>query len=71
MTATLTLRPEQRELLARALADAVYYRDPPQDCEDCAALNDETKLCEECAETHAVGMAYLDLGSDLGVPIPR
>jgi hypothetical protein len=29
MQPTNTLQPEQRELLAQALADAVYYRDPP------------------------------------------
>jgi hypothetical protein len=36
MPATLTLRPEQCELLARALADAVYYRDPPLQCPTCS-----------------------------------
>jgi hypothetical protein len=51
MALTLTLRPEQHDLLAPALADAVYYRDPPADCEACKALNDETKLCEACAAT--------------------
>jgi hypothetical protein len=68
---SLTLRPEQRELLARALADAVYYRDPPADCEACKALTDETKLCEACAATFAVASSYLDLGSNLGVTIPE
>jgi hypothetical protein len=71
MAVTLTLRPEQRELLARALADAVYYRDPPADCEACKALTDETKLCEACAATFAVASSYLDLGSNLGVTIPE
>jgi hypothetical protein len=70
MAATLTLRPEQRELLARALADAVFYRDPPADCQACKELDDETKLCGQCAGTFAVASSYLDLGSDLGVSIP-
>ena len=71
MALTLTLRPEQHDLLAQALADAVYYRDPPADCEACRALNDETKLCEACAATFAVASSYLDLGSNLGVTIPE
>jgi hypothetical protein len=69
MTATLTLYAEQRELLAQALADAVFYRDPPADCHACQELNDESKLCEPCAVTFALASSYLDLGSDLGMPI--
>jgi hypothetical protein len=69
MTATLTLRPEQRELLAKALADAVFYRDPPADCQACKELNDDAKLCEQCAGTFALASSYLDLGNDLGMPI--
>jgi hypothetical protein len=71
MSATLTLGPEQRELLAQALADAVHYRDPPADCQACKELNDETKLCPECAVTFALASSYLDLGSNLGVSIPE
>ena len=69
MTARLTLRHEQRELLAQALADAVFYRDPPVDCQACKDLNDESKLCEQCAVTFALASSYRDLGSDLGMPI--
>ena len=69
MPATLTLRPEQRDLLAQALADAVFYRDPPADCRACRELNDETKLCGPCAVTFALASSYLDLGRDLGMPI--
>lgn len=29
--------PEQREVLRQALADAVYYRDPPVSCPACTA----------------------------------
>jgi hypothetical protein len=36
MPSAITLRPQQRELLAQALADAVYYRDPPVHCRACA-----------------------------------
>jgi hypothetical protein len=71
MAVTLTLCPEQHDLLVQALADAVYYRDPPADCEACKALNDEAKLCEACAATFAVASSYLDLGSNLGVTIPE
>jgi hypothetical protein len=69
MTATLGLRPGQRELLAQALADAVFYRDPPVDCQACEELNDETKLCDQCAVTFALAGSYLDLGRALGTPI--
>jgi hypothetical protein len=67
MAAMLTLRPEQRELLAQALADAVFYRDPPVHCPACATPD---TLCERCAFGLARAHAYLTLGSDLGVPIP-
>ena len=30
--AILTAAPGQREILRLALADAVYYQDPPQEC---------------------------------------
>ena len=69
MTAALTLKPGQRDLLAQALADAVFYRDPPVDCQACAELNDETKLCEQCAATFALARSYLNLGRDLGTTI--
>ena len=69
MPVTINFRPEQRELLARALADAVLYRDPPVDCQACKELNDETNLCEQCAVTFALASSYLDLGSDLGISI--
>ena len=69
MTATPALSPGQRDLLAQALADAVLYRDPPVDCQACAELNDETKLCDHCAATFALAGSYLDLGRDLGMPI--
>ena len=69
MAATLTLRAEQRDLLAQALADAVFYRDPPADCQACKELGDETKLCDQCAVTFALASSYLNLGRDLGMAI--
>lgn len=65
----LTVSHEQRQLLQNALADAVYYRDPPVKCDACEALNDETKLCGECAELLARSSAYLDLGNELGMTV--
>jgi hypothetical protein len=63
---SLTVSPAQYELLQGALTDAVYYRDPPQDCEACAELNDETKLCPQCTGTLARSTAYRDLSRQLG-----
>lgn len=54
----------QRELLRQALADAVYYRDPPLHCDACEAADG---LCDECAATVAQARAYLDLSRELGV----
>jgi Zn finger protein HypA/HybF involved in hydrogenase expression len=73
MSATITLRPGQRDLLAQALADAVYYRDPPVYCPACEAqenLNAEDVLCPECAATLARASAYLDLHRALGLEAP-
>ena len=41
MPATLTLRSEQRDLLAQGLTDAVYYRDP----QPCRILTSGQKAC--------------------------
>jgi hypothetical protein len=65
----LTVSCEQYELLENALSDAIYYRDPPVNCASCEALNDETKLCEDCAERLAQSSAYLDLGNELGLTV--
>jgi hypothetical protein len=64
---TLTLLPEQCEMLAQALADAVYYRDPPLYCRACEA---QDTLCKECAATFVRASAYLTLGRALGVAEP-
>ncbi len=59
--------PAHRETLRRALADAVYYRDPPLECHACQAVNG---LCEQCAAGLARARAYLELGRDLGLDVP-
>jgi hypothetical protein len=56
--------PEQRELLGQALADAVYYRDPPLEC---AACEESCGLCERCAAGLAQARAYLELRRVLGL----
>ena len=54
----------RREVLRQALADAVYYRDPPLQCDACEAVDG---LCDQCAAGWAQARAYLDLGRELGV----
>jgi hypothetical protein len=71
MPATITLGPGQRELLAQALADAIYYRDPPVYCRACDAQQAQDALCPQCAATLARASAYLDLGRALGLEAPR
>jgi hypothetical protein len=67
----IILRPEQREILRQALADAVYYRDPPVHCPACDAQQAPDVLCAECAATLARATVYLDLGRELGLEAPR
>jgi hypothetical protein len=61
---TLVVPAAQREVLLQALADAVYYRDPPVVCRPCEV---QGKLCDECAAGLARARAYLALGRELGV----
>ena len=56
--------PERREVLRQALADAVYYRDPPVSCPACPTPD---RLCEECADGLARARAYLALSRALGL----
>jgi hypothetical protein len=56
--------PEEREVLRQALADAVYYRDPPVWCPACRVPD---RLCEECAAGLARARAYLALSRALGL----
>jgi hypothetical protein len=60
----LYVPPAQREVLRQALADAVYYRDPPVVCGACEAVDG---LCDACAAGFARARAYLALGRALGV----
>ena len=62
--AILTAAPEQREILRSALADAVYYQDPPQEC---AACPSEDQLCDDCAGRFHRALAYLELSKELGL----
>ena len=64
----LPVAPEQRELLRQALEDAVYYRDPPVQCQACEELDG---LCAECEAGLACARAYLDLGRELGLETAR
>lgn len=68
MPGKVTLQPEQCDLLAQALADAVYYRDPPLHCHACEA---QDGLCEECAAGLVRARAYLTLDRELGMREPQ
>jgi hypothetical protein len=54
---------QQREVLRRALDDAIFYRDPPQECPACEAA---ANLCGQCAETLAISLTYLRTAKELG-----
>jgi hypothetical protein len=54
---------EQRQVLGHALADAVYYRDPPLECPACSP----EQLCKGCAAGHDRARAYLALSDAFGV----
>jgi hypothetical protein len=59
---------EQREVLRNALADAVYYRDPPVECPACEA---QGVLCEACVAGLARARAYLAVGRELGMELTQ
>jgi hypothetical protein len=56
--------PAQREVLRKALADAVSYQDPPLHCSDCEALG---SLCGQCGAGLSQARAYLTLSRELGI----
>jgi len=60
--------PERRDVLRQALADAVYYRDPPAQCRACEELD---RLCDECTAGLARARTYLALGRELGLEVPQ
>lgn len=62
------IRAERRELLRQALADAVYYRDPPVHCQACETLG---QLCDQCVAGLARARAYLALSRELDVETPQ
>ncbi len=62
--ATLIAAPEQRETLRHALEDAIFYRDPPQECAACPSPD---RLCDDCAGRHDRARAYLALSNELGL----
>jgi hypothetical protein len=64
VTAPALVTEQQRDVLRRALADAVYYRDPPLNCHACETLSG---LCDECAAGLARARSYLALSRDLGI----
>jgi hypothetical protein len=57
----------QREVLDKALADAVAYRDPGGHCLDCAGR--PAGLCDEHAADLDLTDAYLALGKELGIEV--
>jgi hypothetical protein len=63
----VTVAPAQREVLRQALADAVYYRDPPLYCAACPSPD---RLCDQCASGHERARAYLALSYELGLKTP-
>jgi hypothetical protein len=71
MPAAITVQPGQRDLLAQALADAMYYRDPPVHSAACEAQQAPDALCPQCAAALARATAYLDLSHALGLEAPR
>ena len=65
--AAVTAAPHQREMLRLALADAIYYRDPPLQCAACPSPD---RLCGQCAAEHERARAYLALSYELGLEAP-
>ena len=65
---TLPLPPTQREVLQQALADAIYYRDPPLHCADCDTLG---RLCSQCAARLSQARAHLALSRELEASAPN
>jgi hypothetical protein len=59
----------QREVIGQALADAIEYRTPPADCEDCDAH--PAGLCNDHAADLDLTDAYLALGRELGIEVDR
>jgi hypothetical protein len=56
------LPPAQRDVLRQALADAIFYRDPPVHCPDCETPD---RLCSQCAVGLSQARNYLALSREL------
>lgn len=67
MNPALPVPSGQGEVLRQALADAVYYRDPPVQCRPCETL---VRLCDQCAAGLRRARAYLALSRELGIDLP-
>jgi hypothetical protein len=65
--AILTAAAAQREILRQALADAIYYRDPPLNCGACPSPD---RLCDRCASGYQRARVYLALSYELGLESP-
>lgn len=63
-TIAALLPAAQRDVLRQALADAVYYRDPPLYCHTCEAFDG---LCGQCAAGLSQALAYITLSRELGI----
>jgi hypothetical protein len=59
----------QREVLGQALADATEHRTPEGFCAECEARPEG--LCNDCAADLDLTDAYLALGRELGIEVPR
>jgi hypothetical protein len=62
--AAATLPPTQRAVLQQALADAIFYRDPPLHCPNCPTPD---QLCSQCAAGLSQARAYLALSRELKI----
>jgi hypothetical protein len=59
-----TLPAAQRKVLRQALADAIFYRDPPLRCPNCETL---ARLCSQCTAGLSQARAYLALSRELQI----
>jgi hypothetical protein len=64
MSGEIIIQAEQREVLAQALTDAEYYRDPPLNCLACRT---QDRLCDHCTADLARARSYIFLSRKLGI----
>jgi hypothetical protein len=67
--AVAAISGEQREIHGQALADALEYRTPSADCEDCDAH--PAGLCNDHVADLDLTDAYVALGRELGIEVDR